>query len=480
MKTSSKFILKSFASPFVATFFISVFILLMQFVWKHIDDMVGKGLEWAVIGKLLLYVAASLVPMALPLAILLSSLMTFGNLGEHYELVAFKSAGVSLKRVLRPLFIVACLLSIVAFLFSNYWLPVANLKSKSLLYDVKEQKPTMDIKPGIFSSDLDDLSIRVRDKKVVDGIERLYDVLIYDHSNGKGNKTVITAEEGTMIFTPDKRFIELTLYNGINYDEASDNNDRKYPLSRTEFSEDLIRIDLSEFDLKRTEEELFKKGYKMLNISQLSDAIDTLSIFKQENLANRQASLKKSYFLFSGKANKEAREKIITEPIDFKELYNNLSPLQKEQVIITSANLSRNSKSRVNSIVTDQAARAKYIRNHKIEWHKKLTLSFACLVLFLIGAPLGAIIRKGGLGMPIVISVIFFLAFHMLSITGEKMALEGAIPVESGMWMATLILLPIGLFFTFKATSDSALFSGDAYINFFKKNFTKSKANSKE
>ena len=166
----------------------------VQFVWKHIDDMVGKGLEWTVIAQLLLYVAASLVPMALPLSILLSSLMTFGNLGENYELVAFKSAGVSLKRTLRPLFIVACLLSVVAFLFSNYWLPIANLKSKSLLYDVREQKPTMDIKPGIFSTELEKLAIRVKDKKEIDGVEHLYDVLIYDHSKGKGNRSVIIAE----------------------------------------------------------------------------------------------------------------------------------------------------------------------------------------------------------------------------------------------------------------------------------------------
>lgn len=449
----------------------------MQFVWKHIDDMVGKGLEWAVIGKLLLYVAASLVPMALPLSILLSSLMTFGNLGEHYELVAFKSAGVSLKRVLRPLFFVACLLSFVAFLFSNYWLPVANLKSKSLLYDVKEQKPAMDIQPGIFSNNLDDLSIRVKDKKEIDGEDHLYDVLIYDHSKGKGNRSVIAAEEGVMRLTPDKRFIELTLYNGINYDESDEKGERKYPLARTKFSEDLIRIDLAEFDLKRTEEDLFKNNYKMLNLKQLSSAIDTLTTFKESNFSSLKASLKKSYFLFSATSQKDSKQKVINAPLDFHEFYNALTPIQKEQIIITSANLSRNSKSRINSMLGDMNAREKYIRNHQIEWHKKLSLSFACLVLFLIGAPLGAIIRKGGLGMPIVISVLFFLTFHMLSITGEKMALEGAIPVERGMWMATAILLPVGLFFTYKATSDSALFSTEAYSNFFKKLFSKGNKN---
>ncbi|NOG58256.1 MAG: YjgP/YjgQ family permease [Bacteroidetes bacterium] len=463
MKTSSKFLLKSFASPFVATFFICVFILLMQFVWKHIDDMVGKGLEWSVIAQLLLYVAASLVPMALPLAILLSSLMTFGNLGENYELVAFKSAGVSLKRILRPLAIVAILLSVVAFLFSNYWLPVANLKSKSLLYDVKEQKPTMDIKPGIFSSELDDFTIRVRDKKVINEVERLYDVMIYDHRGGKGNRSVIIAEEGILTLSPDKRFIELRLFNGVNYDEGTDNsNQKKYPLSTTKFKEDLFRIDRSEFTLNRTDEDLFKNNYKMLNISQLSRNIDTLEIIKAEHLKNYKEGLKLSYFLYSLTEIQSDHVNEVSGPVSFDDFFDKMSMVQKQQSLITAANLSRNSKSRVESMVNDIKDRDRYIRNHEIEWHKKLSLSFACFLLFLIGAPLGAIIRKGGLGMPLVVSVLFFLIFHILSITGEKMAAEGAIPVFKGMWLSTMVLLPVGIFFTLKATSDSALFNIDA------------------
>ncbi|MFT5668739.1 MAG: lipopolysaccharide export system permease protein, partial [Vicingaceae bacterium] len=206
-------------SPFVATFFISIFVLLMQFLWKYIDDLVGKGIEFSVFAKLLIYVAASLVPMALPLSILLSSLMTFGNLGENYELVAFKSAGISLKRILRPLSFVIFILSIVAFLFSNYWLPVANLKSKSLLYDIKQQKPTMDIQPGMFSNELEDYTIRVQNKKEIDGVEHLYDVIIYDHSDGPGNRNVTTAEEGIMSNSADQRYLQMTLLNGVTYEE---------------------------------------------------------------------------------------------------------------------------------------------------------------------------------------------------------------------------------------------------------------------
>jgi lipopolysaccharide export system permease protein len=453
----------------------------MQFVWKYIDDMVGKGLELTVIFKLLIYVAASLVPMALPLAILLSSLMTFGNLGENYELVAFKSAGVSLKRILRPLTVVAVLLSILAFLFSNYWLPVANLKSKSLLYDVKQQKPTMDIKPGIFSSDLDDFTIRVQNKKDIDGVEHLYDIMIYNHSDGKGNRSVIAAEEGIMTVTPDKKFIEFRLFNGINYDEEEEGrSNRKYPMSKTKFSENLIRFDLSEFALNRTDEDAFKNGYKMLNLKQLGESIDTLNKYMKGNLKNFQLGFRKSYYLYSDNKNENKTHHVINGPYDINTFFNQLSDIQKEQLLITSANVSRNAKSRISSMQSDYKSRSKYIRNHEVEWHKKLTLSFACLILFFIGAPLGAIIRKGGLGMPIVISVVFFLVFHILSITGEKMALEGAIPVANGMWMASFILMPIGIFFTIKATSDSALFNTESYTNFFKKIFpSKSKTKAK-
>ncbi len=448
----------------------------MQFVWKYIDDMVGKGLEWTVIAELLIYVSASLVPMALPLAILLSSIMTMGNLGEHYELVAFKSAGISLKRVLRPLAITVFFLSILAFVFSNYWLPVANLKSKSLLYDVKEQKPTMDIRPGIFSSELDDYTIRVKDKKTIDEVEHLYDVLIYDHSNGKGNRSVITAEEGIMTVTEDKHYIELRLFNGESYDEDEKGaRNRTYPLARSKFKENLIRFDLSQFALNRTDEDLFKSNFKMLNLEQLDKAIDTLTKLRDKHVKTVRSGLKNTYFHFAKINQDNYRQVPFKRIINFDQFLDSLSITHQKQVYVTAANLSRNAKSRLSTINEDLYNRNKYINYHKIYWHQKLTLSFACIVLFLIGAPLGAIIRKGGLGMPIVISVVFFLIFHILSITGEKMSKEGAIPVVQGMWMASVILLPIGLFFTYKATSDSNLLQLENYGNFFKKLFKKKK-----
>lgn len=413
--------------------------------------------------------------MALPLAILLSSLMTFGNLGENYELVAFKSAGISLKKVLQPLAVVIFILSIVAYLFSNYWLPIANLKSKSLLHDVKQQKPTMDIRPGIFSDGLDNFSIRVKNKKVIDDLEHLYDVMIYDH-RVPGNRSVTVAEEGIMTISDNKRYLVLQLFNGENYDENfQKKNNYTYPLARTRFDENIIRFDLAQFDLNRTDEDLFKSNYKMLNMEQLSSAIDTLSKIRATHFNQFKDGMKMSYYKFAGIQEQADLKKMIPHRPNIDSLLGSLSIERQRQIMATAANLGRNAKSRLSSMVTDLYNRDKFIRYHKIYWHKKLTLSFACIILFFIGAPLGAIIRKGGLGMPIVISVVFFLIFHMLSITGEKMAKEGAIPVVNGMWLASAILLPIGLFFTYKATSDSSIFRVDNYLNSIKKFFLKAK-----
>lgn len=451
----------------MATFFIAVFVLLMQFLWKNIDDLVGKGLEWMVILKLLFYVSASLVPMALPLAVLLSSLMTFGNLGEQSELVAFKSAGISLKRVLRPLAVVVIFISFTAFLFSNYWLPHAHLKSKSLLYDVREQKPTLDLKAGYFSSELDGFTIRVKSKKTIDKVEHLYDVLIYDHSKDLGNKVVISAKEGIMTVTKDKRFIELKLFNGVRYtEEREKRTDRKYPHSRLHFEENLIRFDLEQFQLNRTEEELFKSDYRMLNMAQLNKAIDTLITIRKEKLDKEMTEIKKSLLIYTEL--KEEHQGSQTRLVDIDSLLEQLSSTQKRQIYNTAANMSRNAKVRLKRIDKDYKLRTRYLNKHRITWHKKLSFSFACFVLFLIGAPFGAIVKKGGLGMPIVIAVIFFIVFYMLSISGEQMVKEGAIAAEYGIWMSSAVLLPIGIFLTYKATTDAPLLQWEGIKGLFK------------
>ncbi|HPG33783.1 MAG TPA: LptF/LptG family permease, partial [Lentimicrobium sp.] len=278
MKRLYLLILRSYLGPLILTFFIALFILVMQFLWKYIDDLVGKGLPWYVVGQLLFYASTTFVPLALPLAILLSSLMTFGNLGERYEMVAVKSAGISLSTFMRPLVVLSILISVFAFFFSNNVLPVTNLKFKSILYDVRQQKLALNIREGIFYNGIDGYVMRIN-KKEEDGIT-IRDVMIYDHSSRMGNTTVTKAESGTMIQSPDGNFLELTLYNGYNYDEKTDRrNDLKRPFQRTWFAEQYRKFDLSQFKMMRTNEELFRNHYQMLNLKQLTKSEDSL---KQE------------------------------------------------------------------------------------------------------------------------------------------------------------------------------------------------------
>lgn len=483
-KTLVKFVLKSFAGPFILTFFISLFILLMQFVWKYIDDMIGKGIEWYIISELLLYTSASLVPLALPLAILLASLMTFGNMGEHYELVAFKAAGISLQRVMKPLIITMVFISISAFLFSNYILPIANLKAGTLLYDVRQKKPAVNILPNRFYDEIEGIVIRVKNKSHDDleNKDLLEDILIYDHSEGQGNRKVTIAESGEMKLVDNENFLSIKLFNGSSYEEKFEKTrDKTFPLTRSEFKENEVLIDLSAFKMNRSDEEIFKDDYRMLNLGQLSHKIDTLKGIWDERKKEFTQNMKTSY-LFYVDSNDIASKNLPLQPLNkpFDQYIAQLDLKDLHQVYATALNYSRTNKSRCEALELEAKGREDYILFHEIEWHRKLTLSLACLVMFFIGAPLGAIIRKGGLGMPVVVSVIFFLLFWVLSITGEKMAKEGIVSPLEGMWMSSVILLPLGVFFMYKATTDSTLFNIDAYIVFFTKLFKKNKSISVE
>lgn len=457
------------------TLFIALFILLMQFLWKYIDDLVGKGLEWHVIGELLFYATATLVPMALPLAILLSSIMTFGNLGEHYELVAMKSSGLSLWRIMSPLIATTVGICVIAFFFSNYVLPKANLKMGSLLFDVREQKPALQIKEGVFYNGIDGYSMRVG-RKGKDG-KTIYDIMIYDHNNSSyhGNTILITAQQGKMELSADKAYMILTLRNGRRYQEELKTPDIKqpHPLIRTKFKQEEVMFDLSGFKLKRTDEDLFKGNYQMLTLHQLNTAIDTLNVTNQRKQYEIVKQIQTNYLAKADKVNRFADSlKINTTK---KSLLDGMDPKEKLRVLETARNLASASKNVIDSSINQLKTNEETISRYEVEWHKKFTLSFACLVLFFIGAPLGAIIRKGGLGMPVVVSVIFFIVFHVLSITGEKFAKEGVLSAWQGMWMASAILLPLGIFLTWKATADSSLFDIDAYIRPVKNLFARKK-----
>ncbi len=455
MKKIHLLVLKAYMGPLVFTFFVSLFILLMQFLWQYIDELVGKGLEWYVVTELLFYASSTFVPLALPLAILISSLMTFGNLGEHYELVAMKSSGVSLWKIMRPLIVLSILISGFAFYFSNNVLPVANLKFKSLLYDVRKQKMAFDISEGIFYNGMDGYVMRVGRKD--DDDKTIHDVMIYNLKDRHGNIDLTLAEYGTMESTPEGRYLIFTLYNGYNYRENVDQKDYYHNKSfqRTYFKEEIRRFDLSGFELTRTNEELFKNNYQMLNISQLNLAIDSLNNMYNNRLESYSKNYVRYYFL----------EKLDTVPylpndtIDIAsiDILQRFNKQEKRDIVTLALNQSRNTKSLIDNTLLDLKAKTNWIVKHKVVWHKKFTLSFACLVLFFIGAPLGAIIRKGGLGLPVVFSIIFFVIFHIISITGEKAARAGAMDIKSGMWLASFVLLPLGIFLTYKATTDSPL-----------------------
>ncbi len=448
------------------TFFIALFILDMQFLWKYVDDLVGKGLEWYLIGKLLFYASSTFVPLGLPLAILLSSLMTFGNLGEHYELVAMKAAGISIWKIMKPLIILSILICLLAFYFSNNILPVANLKFQSLLYDIRKKKLTFNIKEGVFYNGLDGYTIRIG-KKDKDGI-RIEDVMIYNHTKRLGNIDLTIAKSGRMESTPDGRYIIFTLFDGYNYHEKVDVKGYRVtrPFQRTHFQEECRRFDLKSFELNRTDETLFKDHYMMLNIAQLNKAIDSLSTKLEKKKTDFKSSFIKNNFRFY--SNIDTTKKITDTLKNLKpEFLDNFTRNEKEKILQAAIINSKNIKNNITYYIDDIAAKNKIIIKHKIIWHKKFTLSFACFVLFFIGAPLGAIIRKGGLGLPVVISVLFFILYHITSITGKKYTEAAVMDPNIGMWLSSAILLPIGVFLTYKATTDSPLLDADAWRKFF-------------
>lgn len=473
MKKLNIYMLRSYLGPFVFTFFISLFILLLQFLWKYIDDLVGKGLEWYIIAKLMFYASSTFVPLALPLAVLLSSLMTFGNMGEHYELVAMKAAGISLRKAMKPLIILSLVISVLAFLFSNYVLPVANLKFGSLLYDVRQQKLAFNINEGIYYDGLKGFVIRVG-KKAKDN-KTIYDVKIYNHSQNRGNITVTTAESGTMQLSPNEESLIFTLYNGNRYNEIV--STAKYRVSRpfesTKFKKQILNFDLSQFQLGHTNEELFKSHYSMLNIKQLNKSIDSLSSKYIKSEDRNKESFYREY-AYLARIDTTKNDIINSDSLTLADtialpIIDNFEVAEKIAIIENAQHATRNSKKKIINNEKDLQTRKLIITKHQVAWHQKFKLSIACFIFFFIGAPLGAIIRKGGLGLPVVVSVIFFVLYHIVSMTGEKAVKTGEWNVEFGLWLSTLIVLPLGLFLTYKATTDAQLMDTDSWTKFFKK-----------
>jgi len=525
LKRLHKLLLKEFSKPLVATFFVALFILILQFLWKQIDELAGKGLDTDIIAELLLYASAGLVPLALPLAVLLSSIMTFGNLGENLELTAIKSSGISLQQFMRPLIVLIAALSIAAFFYANFVIPYTNLKMGSLLYDIKKQREELQIREGVFYNDIEGYSIKVGKKNPRNNL--MEEIMVYKHDQAKGNAEVTVADSGYIRMTNDETKLLVILYNGQTYiemDESKKNRSqrepKKYPHQVRKFQKETLLMDISGFNFTRTDQDLFKDNYQMLKLSQLEANKDSLQHVyneKASELSQRleqnlyisrprppqnpapkksnpkktsdlqpqahkdQASIQKSAALprpphtsnpgRDSKTTNQDRKDELTQGEEFnlEKLYDTLS-LENKQSILQNAlsNARRNSKSISNSRRIMEN-RQKNIYKHQIYWHEKFTLSFACIIFFFIGAPLGSIIRKGGLGTPLVISVIMFIVYYIVSITGENFVEKGLLPAEIGMWLSSFIFLPIGIFLTYKATNDSMIMNPETYIKAIQK-----------
>ncbi len=463
IKKLDSLILKAFIGPFIATFFITLFVLVLQFFWLYIDDIVGKGLDFFTIFKLLSYVTASVVPLALPLAVLLSSIMTFGNLGESFELVAIKSAGIPLLRFMRPLLIVSLLICVVAFIFNNSIIPRATLKLNTLKYDIIVTKPALDIKEGIFYDKIDGFVIKIG-KKEENGTIR--NVVIYQKNyNLQDNITV--ADSGLMKISADKHFLEFYLRSGWQYQERGDRVTTNTQFTRTGFKDYKKILDLSSFKIQKTEDSTFKDNWRMLSVRQLNSAIDS---FKKDNnnIGSKVAREAKLYLGFAKNLDSSwaVPVKTSTRITSFSQIVPDTA---KSAVLDAAIGQANSVKGVLESRAAEYTSRKQELRLRLIEWHRKFSLSLACLVLFLIGAPLGSIIRKGGIGTPLIFAVVFFVIFFLLNNFGEKFVKQDVLQPLAGMWLATFTLLPIGMFLVFKAMRDSQLFNQEAYYRFFKK-----------
>jgi len=464
-------LLRNFLGLFVATFFIAIFILLMQFMWMHVNDLVGKGIGLDVLSEFFIYATASVVPLGLPLAILLSSLISFGNLAEKVELTAMKAAGISLFRIMRPLALAVALLSVGAFFFSNNVLPKSQTKLWALIFSLRQKSPELQIPVGEFYDQISGYHFYVREKT---SRGELLNVMIYDYSGGFDNATVMVADTGRLTTSADRRFLILDLTQGETFENLDKKQQRatgstqNIPYRRETFSHKRMIIDFAT-DFNRYDESILSDQHVSKNMTQLLQSIDSVHQVAIER-CNEQSTRLVSDRYFGRDLSQTTIEVPETLTEEERQTYNldslwaALTVIQQRQVLAGAIDRAQNYRDQIdyNAIMLEDAER--YIRKHEIELYRKFTLAFACLIFFFIGAPLGAIIRKGGLGAPVVISVILFIIYYIIDNTGYKMAREALWPCWAGMWLSSFVLLPMGIFLTYKAATDSPLFNPEAWV----------------
>ena len=456
---------------FIGTFFICLFIFMMQFLWRYVDELVGKGLEMSVMAQFFFYSALTLVPVSLPLAVLLASLITFGNFGERYELLAMKAAGISLLKIMRPLAFFVCGLVGVSFYFQNVVGPIAQAKLGTLILSMKQKSPELDIPEGVFYSEIKDYNLKVAKKNRKTGM--LYDVLIYSMKDGFEKARIIYADSGRLEMTADKQHLWLHLYSGDLFEnlKAQSMKSENVPYRREEFREKHTIIEFNS-DFNMVDGEIMGKQSSAKDMAQLQSSIDSMtvvgdSIGRQYYREVAEGNFRPSYGLTKEDTIKIEKADIHEYNVD--SLYEVASLTQKQKVISSAVSRAENVANDLGFKKFTMENNDYSIRKHKTEWHKKITISLSCLLFFFIGAPLGGIIRKGGLAMPAIVSVLVFIIYYIIDNTGYKMARDGKWIVWMGMWTSTAILAPLGAFLTYKSNNDSVVLNADAYINWFKK-----------
>ena len=464
------FVLKSFLLLFAGTFFICLFIFMMQFLWRYVDELVGKGLEIKVLAQFFFLSALTLTPLSLPLAILLAALMTFGNFGERYELLSMKAAGIPLLRIMQPVILFCVLLGLTSFFFQNVVGPKAQKELWTLIVSMKQKSPEVDIPEGVFYSDIDGYNIYVKQKDRETGI--LKDVLIYNFSDGFENAHIIWAAEGKLELTADKQHLYLHLYNGEQFENLKSQAglSRNVPYRRETFREKhtLIQFD-TQFNM--VDGNFLNRRSDIKNMNEITHAIDSLTAYADSLGRSMHSDIMQSTYkapiLSKSDSVKIQEEKLSVINID--SVFNTLTSAEKLKTLSTCEN-------RLSSLSSDWSMKSYLtketdanIRGHRSDWHKKITLSLACIIFFFIGAPLGAIIRKGGLGMPVVLSVLIFILYYIIDSGATRVAKSGEMNIILGTWMSTLVLAPLGGFLTYKSNKDSVVFNIDVYIAFFRK-----------
>jgi len=465
------FVLKSFCTLFIGTFFICLFIFMMQFLWRYVDELIGKGLEMTVMAQFFFYSALTLVPVSLPLAVLLAALITFGNFGERFELLAMKAAGISLLKIMRPLIIFIVFICCLSFYFQNVIGPKAQTDLGTLLISMKQKAPELDIPEGVFYDEIDGYNLYVKRKNRDTGM--LYDVLIYNFEKGFENAQIIKADSGRLEMTADKKHLYLHLYSGEQFEnlKSQSMDQRNVPYRREAFREKHAIIEFDS-DFNMVDAGIMSNYSNSKNMKKLQTDIDSMQV-QNDSLARvyYEEAMRGTYRVTAGMTKEDTLkiEKAHLGEYSVDSIFNMATLVEKQKIISTAIGRAEGAGSDWSFKSNDISMTENNLRRHMTSWHEKLTLSLACLIFFFIGAPLGGIIRKGGLGMPVVVSVFIFIVYYIINNTGYKMARDGKWIVWMGMWTSTAVLAPLGAFLTYKSNNDSVVLNADAYINWFKK-----------